>query len=136
MATNPTFVKGIDTVQPVKAKHFELTLADFAGRNNSIAVSLPPGSEVVGGAMNVITAANTTLTATVSIGDAALATRYLAATNVKAVARTALTVTGFKNDSRTNVLIAAAFGDATTTALKIRVTIQYVVLGEGGYTEG
>lgn len=136
MATNPTFVKGIAEVQQVKAKHFELSLADFTARSNSIAVSLPPGSEVVGGAMNVITAANTTLTATVSIGDAGSATRYLAATNVKAVARTALTVTGFKNQGRTDVLIAAAFGDATTTVLKIRVTIQYVVLGEGVYTEG
>jgi hypothetical protein len=136
MATNPTFVKGIAEVQQVKAKHFELELADFTARNNSIAVSLPPGSEIIGGAMLVVTAANTTGTATVSIGDAASATRYMAATNVKAVARTALTVTGFKNTGRTNVLIAAAFADATTTVLKIRVTIQYVVLGEGGYTEG
>lgn len=90
-------------------------------------VLLPAGAVVTGGDLVVYTASNDTTTLTASVGDSASAARYLAATSLKAVARTALTVTGFESDGgNVRVTIATATGDATAgrAVLRLHYTIN------------
>jgi hypothetical protein len=89
-------------------------------------ISLPPGATVIGGELIVHTASNDAGTAAVSLGDALSALRYLAATDVKAAARTPLLLTGYKgvgNDVR--MVITNGTGGATAGSYTVRV--QYVI---------
>jgi len=90
------------------------------------AIPLPPNATVISGEMVVETADNATGTATVSIGDSVLATRYLAATSIKATGRTPLVPTGFRgNGEDIRVTITSADGTATAGVVTVRVT--YVI---------
>ena len=59
-------------------------------------VPLPPSAVVVGGELVVEVVSNDSGIATVSVGDSVSATRYAGATNLKAAARTALALTGYR----------------------------------------
>jgi hypothetical protein len=59
------------------------------------AVPLPPNAVLVGGHLNVEVASDAT-THTLAIGDVNAPARYLAATDLKAVAKTLLTLTGYR----------------------------------------
>lgn len=96
------------------------TIADVIG--------LPPNATLVGGELVVETASNDSGTATVSVGDSGSATRYLAATNLKAAARTALVPTGYRgNGEDLRLTFANAGGGAT--AGKVTVRALYTVQG-------
>jgi hypothetical protein len=58
-------------------------------------VPMPPNAVLVGGHLNVEVASDAT-THTLAIGDSLSAARYLAATDLKAVAKTLLLVPGFR----------------------------------------
>jgi hypothetical protein len=86
---------------------------------------LPPGAVVIGGEVVVETASNDTGAHTVAVGDSVNATRYLAATSIKAAARTALVPTGFRgNGEDIRLTFAAATGDATAGVVTVRVLYQ------------
>jgi hypothetical protein len=91
---------------------------------------LPPGAVVIGGELVVETVYGTTGAATASLGDSALATRYATTVNLKATARTPLTLTGFRyteaNDLR--LTIAAADSPAGNVG-KATVRLMYVIDG-------
>ena len=91
-------------------------------------VKLPYGAQVVGGALIVDTAWNTTGTATLSIGDATTANRYANAVNLKAAGRTALTLTGFVSDGA-DIRVTPALADTAATQGKARVQVHYVIAG-------
>ena len=85
-------------------------------------ISLPYGAQVVGGDMTVLVVSNDTGTATAALGDSASATRYLAATNIKALARTALTITGYQSlGEAVRLTVANQNGNATTGHVKFVV---------------
>lgn len=90
--------------------------------------SLPFGSIITGGELVVITASDDSGTSTVSIGDSGSATRYLAATNLKATGRTALTLTGLQTTlEHLRITVANANGDATVGSFQ--VNFQFIVTG-------
>lgn len=91
------------------------------------AIHLPQNAQVTGGDITVVTASNATGTATLSVGDATSATRYASAVNIKAAARTALTLTGYEHASGEDVRFTVANADGTATAGKVRVTVMYVI---------
>ena len=89
-------------------------------------IKLPSAATLVGGEVVVETVSNDTGTATIAVGDSASATRYLSATNIKAAARTALTLTGYRGQGEDiRITLANANGNATTG--KVTVRVQYVV---------
>lgn len=92
-------------------------------------INLPQGSQVVGGDITVVTASDDTGTATISIGDSASATRYASAVNLKAAARTALTLTGYQNDTGLNIRATLANATGNAAAGKVVIHVQYVVDG-------
>lgn len=89
-------------------------------------IPLPPDAVLIGGDIAVDVASDGVTTHTVAIGDSANATRYLAATTLKATGRTALTPTGYRgNGEDLRVTIAATGGAATVGQLSIRA--MYVI---------
>lgn len=90
-------------------------------------IMLPPNSVVIGGDMVVETAYIGPTAATLAVGDAALATRYLAATSILAAGRTALTLTGFVNAGAANVRMTMSTTVANATAGKVTVRVLYSV---------
>jgi hypothetical protein len=101
------------------------------------ALGLPVNAVVTGGALIVTTAFNTATTATLSVGDATLGTRYATTVDLKTAARTALTLTGFTHSSVENMLRATtAYVGATATAGAARLEVQYYVKGRAAFTQG
>lgn len=91
-------------------------------------LNIPVGAQVIGGDLNKITAVATTATATVAIGDSAVANRYLAANDLKAQARVALVPTGYISLGEP-LRLTIANADGTGTAGKFKVTIMYTMTG-------
>ncbi|BEP34339.1 hypothetical protein GmRootV59_13130 [Variovorax sp. V59] len=100
------------------------------------AISVPGNAIVVGGALTVLTAWNSATTATLSLGDAALATRYANAVDLKTVARTPLTLTGHKYTVGQWLKALIAQTGAAATAGAARIELEYVVDGRGLSNQG
>jgi hypothetical protein len=125
--------------QYVMAAIFDLTITDTmvntAGTEISFkatagifdALNLPKDAIVVGGEMVVVTVSNETGTATLKIGDATNDARYVAATNIKAAARTAFTLTGYLGSTGENLRLTFANQNGDATAGRVRITVLYVI---------
>lgn len=100
----------------------EVAMADLQG-----------GEVVVGGSLTVVTAWNTTGAATVDLGDADTGDRYLDGVNLKAAARTALTLTGYSYPSAAELVATFAFAD--TAATEGEAILEFTVLREGRQSE-
>lgn len=110
------------------------TLGASGAANIFDMVALPPNAVVVGGDLTVETASNDGGTSTVSVGDSGSATRYLAATSIKAAGRTALVPTGYRgNGEDIRVTFANASGNATAGTVTLRV--QYTITGRANETQ-
>lgn len=104
------------------------TIGGAGAANIFDALNLPPNAVVVGGDLTVEVASNDASTSTVAVGDSVSATRYLAATNLKAAARTALVLTGYRgNGEDIRLTFANAGGGATTGTATVRVL--YTITG-------
>ena len=89
-------------------------------------IPLPNAATLIAGEMIVEVASDDTGIATISIGDSISATRYLAATTIKTVGRTALTLTGYRGTGENlRVTLSNASGNATVGTVTIRV--DYVI---------
>lgn len=134
---NPTYIQNLDGRQCRAVAHFALKLADFVGRNNVVDVALPPDAEVVGGQIVVTTAFDTTGTDTLAVGTPDSAARYLAATSLKAPARTAIVPTGYQHDTDHSIVrLTRAPADAAATTGEVIVTLEYVSLNKAEWTQG
>lgn len=137
MNPNPKPVKHSFDRGNVMTINLRLTEDDFVENDNEIYVKLPLNAEVVIGAVNVVDTFNTTGTDTIKIGDDVDDDRYLAATNLKAAARTALTTTGHQTTGETMMVkITRTPADANATKGQVNVFIGYIFYGDGQYTEG
>lgn len=99
------------------------------------AIDLPGNAVVVGGDIVVTTPWNNATTATLTLGDAALANRYANAVDLKTAARTALTVTGFTHTVAESLKAVVAQAGTAPTAGSARVTLHYYVIGRSGFTQ-
>jgi hypothetical protein len=91
-------------------------------------IMLMPGNyQVIGGDITVVTASTETGTATMSVGDSGSATRYANAVNIKAAARTALTLTGLQLTGGQNIRITLANQNGDAAAGKVRITLMYIL---------
>jgi hypothetical protein len=91
-------------------------------------IPLPIGAIMIGGDVTVEVASDETGTATISIGDSGSATRYANAVNLKAAARTALTLTGYKGTGEDlRITLANQNGNAAAGTVSIRA--EYIIDG-------
>ena len=96
------------------------------GPNAFDAILLPAGAVITGGEVVTEVAVSGSTAYNVSVGDAASATRYLAATDHVTAKRTPLVPTGLVSDG-SNVRITVAPTVAAATAGKVAVRITYVI---------
>lgn len=119
--------------QDVQVASLTINYGDITPAGTYDAIDLPVGAQVVGG--EIITDTGVTggglSAATISLGDASSATRYLSASSVFAAGRAALTLTGYKHTSSTPLLkvVSAFAGGTTPTAGSVRINVQYIVDG-------
>lgn len=109
-------------------------IKDFAAVGTPVfkVFSLPVGAIALGGHLIVETAyANGAGTATVSVGDSGSATRFLAATDLKTAASTALAIPVTGLGSGSDVLLTFSIATAAATAGRARVRIMYTIDGRG-----
>ena len=93
------------------------------------AINLPLGAVVVGGELIVETAGVGPTAYTAAIGHSGNATAFLAATDLKTAARTALTGLGLAANDGKNLRITIASTVANATAGKFRVRVNYTIDG-------
>jgi hypothetical protein len=99
------------------------------------AFEVPAGAIVVGGDLVVQTAWNSATSAALSLGDLASATRYANAVDLKTVARTALSITGFKHVAQEFLrVLLVQVGAATAGQARLRVS--YIVDGRAEFGQG
>lgn len=89
-----------------------------------VVIPMPPGAVVTGGAVVTETAFDTA-GFDVTVGDTAVANRYLASTDLKAAGITALVPTGYRGVGE-NVVLGFT-SDDVCTAGKLTVRVEYVV---------
>lgn len=111
----------------------EFTYADL---NNAVVTDdqkaffdLPPNSIVVGGELIVTSAWVGPTAATLDVGDLASGTRYGANIDLKTAARTALTLTGFKNTAWEQIVTRLSQTVAAATAGAAILMVEYVSIG-------
>jgi len=129
------------TAQHPLSATFEFTMADSAintggasanfnaaGAGVFDVIALPAGGVMVGGSVAVEVVSNDATTATISVGDSGVANRYVNAANLKAVATTLFTLTGFKHaGEELRITITNGTGGATTGT--VRVTALFIIDG-------
>ncbi len=98
------------------------------------AINLPYGAQIVGGAIIVDEVFNVGTTSVLDIGDVLDADRYAVDVNLKALGRTALTLTGYVSDGEAIYLTPANVGTVATTG-KARLLVNYVIAGRAGETQ-
>lgn len=96
-------------------------------------LQLPGNAIVTGGALHVLTAWDSAGTATLSLGDDDSATRYLSTANLKAAARTAITLPNFQHQVPTILFgtFAEGAGDSAEQGEALLI-VEYIIEGRGG----
>ena len=89
-------------------------------------MNLPAGAVVLSGSLTVETAFDTA-SYSVAVGDTAVANRYLAAADRKAVGVTNLVPTGYRGDGE-NLRVTIVNADVCTTG-KATLRVQYITTG-------
>ncbi len=106
----------------------DLVPADFAGGAAINIAALPQGATITRAWVDVKAAFNSATTATLSLGDAASATRYGSAIDIKTAGRKALNNdTGFTTTAAGQLVATFAQTGTAATAGRARVYFEYVV---------
>lgn len=115
-----------------------INLADVTTGVDYAAISLPVGSVIVSGQLITTEAWNSTTSDVMDVGDASSENRYLNDGNIRALATlVALVPTGFTaTPTQPNVTVRWVSGGGTPTTGKVRLSIQYYIIGRGEMTYG
>ena len=114
----------------------ELAFSDLPTGVATEIFELPHGAVVIGGDFVVVGVGNGSVTETVSVGDAASATRYASAVNALVLARTGLTITGFKTSGKTAVTATRTEGGSAATQGTYRFTVLYMQVDRSNENQG
>jgi hypothetical protein len=137
-----TVLKAARTAQRVLSSTFEWnfddTMLDTSGVSKNFGssdlamvadvINLPPGSQVVGGGLDILTAFDTA-GYDVIIGDSGDTDRYMATADVKGLGHTDLLTPGYVNANGLNIRVTIASDDVCTTG-KARLTVLYIIDGK------
>lgn len=114
--------------EPVVAT-VDFTFADIPTTAQiNAALDMPQNAIVIGGDLTVTTVWNTATSAALAVGDVTLGTRYVAAADLKALGRTALTLTGFTHTNvQKEITATPTYVGAAATTGAARLTVTYIV---------
>jgi len=124
--------------QDLKVATVEISLADVTSAADQAAISLPPNSVIDSGHTITTEAWNSTSTDVLDVGDVTTQNRYLNDGNIRSLgALVALVPTGFiTTGTQPDVTVRWTSGGGTPTTGKVRLTIQYYVIGRAEDTYG
>lgn len=114
----------------------ELGFADLPAGVATEIFELPHNAIVVGGDFTVIEVGDGAVSEVMDVGDTAVADRYADGVNAKALARTALTLTGFKSSGKTAITATRIEGGAAAAQGTYRFTVQYIQLDRSNENQG
>lgn len=123
--------------QAIDLAYVDIALADLTTGVDIEAMSLPPGAVIVGGAVVVSEAFNSTTSDVIDVGDGSSQNRYLNDGNIHATGRVALVPTGFVVTAATAKLtVRWVSGGGTPTTGKARLEVQYYVEKRACHSQG
>lgn len=125
--------------QELVCAYVDIDFSDLAGLSgvDAPAIDLPVGAVVVSGDVVVLTAFNSATSDVLDVGDAVSQNRYVNDVNIHATGRTALVPTGYQHTASDNKLSVRWVGVGTVpTAGKVRVSVQYQVIGRAAFSQG
>ncbi|WP_284337646.1 hypothetical protein [Comamonas sp. NoAH] len=126
MAINKTSGRQAPLTAVVTIQHSDVTTYGSA----EPAIDVPGGAIVTGGDITVVTPWNSTITATLKLGDKADDDRYTAlAVDLRTAGRTALTLTGYKHAGIEPLKALLAQSGTAATKGEVRITVQYITEG-------
>lgn len=114
----------------------DFTFADFTSGVAELAIAMPSGAVVIGGALIIDTVFNSQTSDTLTVGDAGVVDRYKAGINGTALALTALIPTGYELVSATGGIKIrwTGVGNAPTTGAG-RLIVEYVYIERGDFIQ-
>lgn len=133
----PSLIKNSSRQEPAEA-WLDFTFADLLTTAIAYdALDLPVNAIVVGGDLVVTAVWNTATSAALAVGDVTVTNRYGAGIDLKALGRTALTITGLVHTSTENLirLLPTYVGGAATVG-SARLRVAYITKGRSLYTFG
>lgn len=124
--------------QELVATYVDINLADLVTAVDQIAIVLPVGAVVVSGSLVTTEAWNSTTSDVMDVGDATTQNRYLNDGNIRALAaRVPLVPTGFVHTATQPALtVRWVSGGGVPTTGKVRLEVQYYVLGRACFSQG
>ena len=124
--------------QELVATYVDINLADLVTAVDQIAIVLPVNAVVVSGALVTTEAWNSTTSDVMDVGDATTQNRYLNDGNIRALAaRVPLVPTGFVHTATQPALtVRWVSGGGVPTTGKVRLEVQYYVLGRACFSQG
>jgi hypothetical protein len=115
-------------------KVVNINLADVTSAADQAAIALPPNSVVLSGNLCTTEAWDSTSTDVFDVGDSASQNRYLNDGNIRALAALVpLVPTGYVHPGG-HITVRWTSGGGTPTTGKLRLTVDYIVLGQASNT--
>lgn len=131
-----TFKKNFN-IADVRAQHVDIALADLVSGTPLSAINLPADAVVLGGSLTTLQAWDSTDTDVMSVGADGTGNRYLNNGNIRAAnAHVLLVPTGYAHASGGPITVTWTSGGGTPTTGKVRLIVEYVVLGSSTGTHG
>jgi len=122
--------------QCVQLASVNINLADVVTNVALEVMDMPPNSVILSGQLITTEAWNSTTSDVLDVGDATTATRYLTDGNIRALgARVALVPTGFTGTGEPLKVVWTSGGGTPTTG-KVRLEVQYYIIGRAETTIG
>ena len=123
--------------QSLQVAYADIALADLTSAVASpVAIDMPPNAVIVAGSLVTTQAWNSTTSDVMSVGDATTAARYLTDGNIRAAgAVVPLVPTGFIGIGE-GLKVTWTSGGGTPTTGKVRLMVQYYILGRAESTIG
>jgi len=122
--------------QCVQHASVNINLADVVNNVALEVMDMPPNSVILSGQLITTEAWNSTTSDVLDVGDATTATRYLTDGNIRALgARVALVPTGFTGTGEPLKVVWTSGGGTPTTG-KVRLEVQYYIIGRAETTIG
>lgn len=130
-----TITKDFNRQMPLVAM-VDINLADVTSGVDIAAIELPVNAIVLSGELVTTEAWNSTTSDVMDVGDAGSQNRYLNDGNIRALAaRVPLVPTGFIHTGG-DLTVRWVSGGGTPTTGKVRLTVQYVIVGRSSSTQG
>ncbi len=115
-------------------KVVNINLADVTSGSDLSAIALPPNSVILSGNLCTTAAWDSTSTDVMDVGDSASQNRYLNDGNIRALAALVpLVPTGYIHPGG-YITVRWTSGGGTPTTGKVRLTVDYIVLGQASAT--